>query len=541
MSEIPGRVLLFLFFNLLSSLVVHAIANSSDSKTQDFKVEGCDHGWSHCKQAITPQPSSLLPVEAEVLIFEDLRLSVVYPVIQKFKSVITSDPLGITKTWVGSDICKYKGFYCDNPPDNKSATAVASIDFNGFQLSAPSLDGFLDQLPDIAVFHANSNNFAGTISTNITRLPYLYELDVSNNRLSGPFPAAVVGLNSLTFLDLRFNFFTGSVPPQVFVQDLDFLLINNNNFMQSLPNSLSGTHILYLTLANNKFSGPIPGGIVKALSSLTEVLLLNNSLSGCLPYELGSLDEAIVFDAGSNRLTGPLPFSLGCLKNVEQLNFAGNLLYGMVPEVICALGNLRWCDLEAYFHYKTVINQKGTVPWISQAKFADDTMDCSKSDMMETEFASNRAGEGDSVRDLLTLARQFIDQRNPTQALQAVVMAMRTQGGDAAVFQSLHRARELYRTRFQETADVDQLASLFAECAIAEAQPLNPEPTDSNNDISGSLVVDAHGNSILAETGRMQIVMDAFSDGSSFICLQCGGLVSNHRKDEHYAYWCARI
>lgn len=122
---------------------------------------------------------------------------------------------------------------------------------------------------------------------------------------------------------------------------------------------------------------------------------------------------------------------------------------------------------------------------------------------------------------------------------EQVVMAMRTQGGDAAVFQSLHRARELYRTRLQETADVDQLASLFAECAIAEAQPLNPEPAGSN--ISGSAVVEAHGNSILAETGRMQVVMDAFSDGSSFICLQCGGLVSNHRKDEHYAYWCAQI
>lgn len=120
-------------------------------------------------------------------------------------------------------------------------------------------------------------------------------------------------------------------------------------------------------------------------------------------------------------------------------------------------------------------------------------------------------------------------------------MAMRTQGGDAAVFQSLHRARELYRTRLQETADVDQLASLFAECAIAEAQPLNPEPTEINSNISSSSVVDAHGNSILAETGRMQVVMDAFSDGSSFICLQCGGLVSNNRKDEHYAYWCAQI
>ncbi|KAE8649867.1 hypothetical protein Csa_012402 [Cucumis sativus] len=134
-------------------------------------------------------------------------------------------------------------------------------------------------------------------------------------------------------------------------------------------------------------------------------------------------------------------------------------------------------------------------------------MDCSNSDMMEAEFPSITAGERDSVRHLLTLARQFINQRKPSQALQAVVMAMRTQ-----------------------------------ECAIAEAQqPLNPEPTESNNNMSSSSVVDGHANSILAETGRMQVVMDAFSDGSSFICLQCGGLVSNHRKDEHYAYWCAQI
>ena len=103
-------------------------------------------------------------------------------------------------------------------------------------------------------------------------------------------------------------------------------------------------------------------------------------------------------------------------------------------------------------------------------------------------------------------------------------MAMRTRGGDEAVFQSLYRAREVYRIRIQENTAVDQLASLFAECAIAEA-----------------VAPDAHGTSILAETGRMQIVLDAFSDGSSFICLQCGGLVSNHRKEEHYAFWCGNM
>ncbi|KAL0017443.1 hypothetical protein SO802_004512 [Lithocarpus litseifolius] len=125
--------------------------------------------------------------------------------------------------------------------------------------------------------------------------------------------------------------------------------------------------------------------------------------------------------------------------------------------------------------------------------------------------------------------------------LFGVVMAMRTKGGDEAVFHSLHRARELYRNRLQENAAADQLACLFAECAIVEAQPLKIEPSVTITNVGGpSIAPDAHGTSILAESGRMQVVLDAFSDGSSFICLQCGGLVSNHRKDEHYAYWCCQ-
>lgn len=131
-----------------------------------------------------------------------------------------------------------------------------------------------------------------------------------------------------------------------------------------------------------------------------------------------------------------------------------------------------------------------------------------------------------------------------------VVMAMRTKGGEEAVFYIFQRARELYRSKLQTSAEADQLASLFAECAIAEAQPSGSEPPPSSplpsfptsstppNVPAHELESDACGKSILAESGRKQIVLDAFSDGSSFICLQCGGLVSNHRKDEHYAYWC---
>ncbi|KAK1405762.1 Leucine-rich repeat, plant specific [Heracleum sosnowskyi] len=326
--------LVYLTFTIILGLLIFACVNTAGASLP--LISG------HTPQLVAPVVAALAPVveQVEQLVFVDLKLSIVYPVIQNFKKIITSDPLGITKSWVGSDICKYKGFYCDNPPYNTSAITLASIDFNGFQLSAPSLDGFLDLLPDIALFHANSNFFTGTISSNIANLPFLYELDISNNLFSGPFPTAILGMSSLSFLDIRFNMFTGSVPPQLFMKDLDALFINNNDFMQRLPDNLGGSHIILLTLANNKFFGPIPRDIAKALSSITEVLFLNNKLSGCLPYELGFLKEAVVFDAGNNQLSGPIPYSLGCLESVEVLNFAGNMFSGPICRSLITKGVL---------------------------------------------------------------------------------------------------------------------------------------------------------------------------------------------------------
>ncbi|KAH7315327.1 hypothetical protein KP509_21G044400 [Ceratopteris richardii] len=101
------------------------------------------------------------------------------------------------------------------------------------------------------------------------------------------------------------------------------------------------------------------------------------------------------------------------------------------------------------------------------------------------------------------------------------------------------------------SADANELATLFAECAIREADATAPvgsssQPVDEMlDDAFQSTGIDTRacstggGAPILAESGRLQVVLDASMDGSSFICLQCGGLVSNMRKDEHYAYWCS--
>ncbi|KAF8028414.1 hypothetical protein BT93_E1120 [Corymbia citriodora subsp. variegata] len=218
---------------------------------------------------------------------------------------------------------------------------------NLYSVCACPWQGFIDLLPDLAIFHANSN-FSGVIPQKIQQLPYFYELVVSNN-FSGAFPVAVFGITNLSFLDIRFNSFTGSVPPQVFKQTLDVLYINNNNFMQKIPIDFGSTRVLYLTLANNKFTGPIPRSIANASSTLIEVLFLNNWLTGCIPYEIGFLRKATVFDVGGNYLTGQLPCSLGCLDKIEQLNFAGNYLYNAIPEVVCSMPNLLILSLLNYY------------------------------------------------------------------------------------------------------------------------------------------------------------------------------------------------
>ncbi|CAD6248019.1 unnamed protein product [Miscanthus lutarioriparius] len=118
-----------------------------------------------------------------------------------------------------------------------------------------------------------------------------------------------------------------------------------------------------------------------------------------------------------------------------------------------------------------------------------------------------------------------------------VLLAIRSQGGEQALMQTMNRARELYAQRLQATPSVDELASLLAQCNIAEAQSTNTNPSQG----PGSDPVDMLNSDetcILAESGRKQIILDAFADGSSFICLKCGGLFSTSRKDKHLAYWC---
>ncbi|XP_016467743.2 uncharacterized protein At4g06744 [Nicotiana tabacum] len=297
------------------------------------------------------------------------ELRKVIKVIQNFKKTITSDPFGVTKTWVGNDICrKYVGFTCYK-------NHVVAIDFNGFRFNGSqlSLRKFIEEIKTLVIIHLNSNNFTGSVPEISTKThPKLFELDLSNNKLAGPFPKAVLGATNLTYLDVRFNQLTGPVDPQVFTLDLDVLFLNNNGFSGEIPETFGRTAALFITLANNRFTGEIPKSIGNACRNILEVLFLNNQLCGCLPYEIGLLKLATVFDASVNKLTGPIPHSFGCLRDMQLLNISYNQLYGPVPESLCKLSHLQKLTLK--FNYFTQVGPECRK--LIKEKVLDISMNC---------------------------------------------------------------------------------------------------------------------------------------------------------------------
>lgn len=274
------------------------------------------------------------------------NLDSAYTALQAWKSAITDDPLKILDSWVGSNVCSYKGVFCASPQDETAASssAAVSVVVAGIDLNHANLQGTLVKelslLTDMSLLHLNSNRFAGTVPDTFKDLMSLEELDLSNNQLSGPFPEVILYMPSLVYLDIRFNSFSGSLPQELFNKNLDAIFLNNNQFEGEIPQNLGNSPASVINLANNKLSGNIPASFGFMGSKIKEILFLNNQLTGCIPEGVGLFTEMQVLDVSFNALMGHLPDTLSCLQNIEVLNLAHNQLSGELSDIICSLRSL---------------------------------------------------------------------------------------------------------------------------------------------------------------------------------------------------------
>ncbi|RCV26021.1 hypothetical protein SETIT_5G211700v2 [Setaria italica] len=262
--------------------------------------------------------------------FPNPRLRDAYVALQAWRRAILSDPRNVTGTWHGPDVCAYAGIFCAPSPTDPHLTVVASVDLNHADL-AGHLPEELGLLTDLAVLHLNSNRFCGLLCA-------LHELDLSNNRLVGPFPDVVLRMPGLRYLDLRYNDFEG---PSSSTASSTPSSSTPTDSASGIPDNVGNSPASVLVLANNDFGGCLPASVANMSGTLDQIILMNTGLKSCIPPEIGALKGLTVLDLSFNKLMGAIPGELAGLRSVEQLDLGHNRLVGDVPEGICHLPRLQ--------------------------------------------------------------------------------------------------------------------------------------------------------------------------------------------------------
>lgn len=95
-----------------------------------------------------------------------------------------------------------------------------------------------------------------------------------------------------------------------------------NQRLEKIPSYVfNQTSLEELNVSNNLLTGSIQGEI-RHLSNLKILNASNNQMTG-VPAEVGQLQKLEVLDLSNNKLTG-LPNEIGNLKNLKVLNLSGN-------------------------------------------------------------------------------------------------------------------------------------------------------------------------------------------------------------------------
>ncbi|KAK9936669.1 hypothetical protein M0R45_013498 [Rubus argutus] len=160
--------------------------------------------------------------------------------------------------------------------------------------------------------------------------------------LNGVLPPSLVKLPYIKELNLAQNYLSGSIPREWGFTKLEFLVLSVNNLSGPIPAYLGNiTTLRALALERNLFSGTIPPEMGKLINM--EVLYLRaNNLTGELPVALTNLTKLKTLWIGSNNFTGKIPNYFLSWKELQMLEMQASGLEGPIPSGLSASSNMRY-------------------------------------------------------------------------------------------------------------------------------------------------------------------------------------------------------
>ena len=315
-----------------------------------------------------------------------------------------------------------------------------------------------------------ANTLSGPLPAELGNLSSLTTLTLRGNNL-GPIPPELGNLTSLTTLDLVGNRLTGPIPPELGnltrLTTLNFYL---NDLRGPIPAELGNlTSLEVLDLPSNKLSGPIPAELGN-LTSLTTLTLSLNYLSGPIPPELGNLKSLKELWLLTNNLTGPIPPQLGNLSSLKRLFLPGNNLSGPIPRSFLELDELQ----EFLFSDNAGLCAPGTsafVGWMQGMEELPEGPYCNESDMEVLELVFETSGGPNWTSARGWLEDPLLDEWYGVTADslgRVVVLDLARNGLEGPLPPSLGSLAELTTLRVGGNALAGRLPRSLARLALVE-------------------------------------------------------------------------
>ena len=170
------------------------------------------------------------------------------------------------------------------------------------------------------------------------------EIRLRGNDVGGRIPSSIYDLPSIRLLDFSENQVDIDFAHIAKATKLEVLQLDNTELthvagIDNAPSSLRELH-----LSDNRISGMIPSELLK-LAKVKELFLSKNYLTGTIPSSITSLSSIETLDCSQNDLTGHLPTEIGLLSNLQLLILSENLFSGTIMSAFGQLSNLKSLSL----------------------------------------------------------------------------------------------------------------------------------------------------------------------------------------------------
>ncbi|KAG4213320.1 hypothetical protein ERO13_A01G048751v2 [Gossypium hirsutum] len=229
----------------------------------------------------------------------------------------------------------------------------------------------LPYLQEMQLYDLSRNYLSGSIPRQWGSMQQLVQISLLGNRLTGSIPEELANISNLTSLVLEHNNFSGNLPAALGnLPKIERFFLNSNNFIGELPETFARlTTLKEFRIGDNNFTGKIPGFIFQNWTNLTDIYIIASGLSGPIPdiVSSGNLKNIIISDLNgaesqfsqlsnlsnleililrSCNLIGELPTSLNHMSSLRPLEklislprakhliLAGNMFTGAVPQWI---------------------------------------------------------------------------------------------------------------------------------------------------------------------------------------------------------------